>query len=339
MTDYNILIPILASFIVTLFLMPYWIKKARDIGLIWDDMNKLSKDKVSGSGGVVVVLGFVIGVLIYVAYRVFLLNSHNSNLVEILSLLSVILLLASLAFVDDLLGWRKGGLSKKSRLVLVLFAAVPLIVINAGKSVVAIPFLGVMDIGLLYPLVFIPIGIIGATTTFNFLAGFNGLEAGQGILILSSLALVSFFTGRSWLSIILLCMVAALLAFMLFNFYPAKVFPGDSLTYAVGGLIAVSAIVGNYEKIAVFFFIPYIIETLLKLRGGLKKHSFGRAEEDGSLGLLYNRIYGLEHLSILVMQKIGVKPSERKVVISLWVFQLAIILIGLFIFRVGIFLE
>ncbi|HIF03136.1 MAG TPA: glycosyl transferase family 4, partial [Nitrospinaceae bacterium] len=33
----------------------------------------------------------------------------------------------------------------------------------------------------------IPLGIVGAATTFNFLAGFNGLETGQGILIFSGL--------------------------------------------------------------------------------------------------------------------------------------------------------
>ena len=280
-----LIIPILVSFCVTLCLLPYWIKKAKEIGLLWEDMNKFAKGKVSGSGGIMVSLGFVMGTLSYVAYRVFFLPNHNGSLVEIFSLLTVILILGSVGFIDDLLGWRKGGLSRRSRLFLVAMAAIPLVVINAGKSSITLPLWGSIDIGLLYPLILIPIGVMGATTTYNFLAGFNGLEAGNGIILLFSLAIVSFFTGNSWLSIIALCMCASLLAFLFFNFSPAKVFPGDSLTYSVGGLIAAMSILGNFEKIAIFFFIPYVLETLLKGRGKLKKYSFGKAMEDGTLDL------------------------------------------------------
>jgi len=336
MIDYILLLSILASFFVVLYILPLWIKKAKQTGLVWEDMNKISSPQVAGSGGIGVVLGFVIGVLIFVAYRVFYLKSLDF-LVEIFSLLSCVLLLSGIGLIDDLFGWRKGGLSIGSRLILVLFASIPLIVINAGKSVMSLPFLGTIDFGLVYPLVLIPIGIVGATTTFNFLAGYNGLEAGQGIILLSSLALVSFFTGNPWLSIILLCMVAALFAFLLFNFYPAQVFPGDSLTYAVGGMVAISAILGNFEKIAVFFFIPYIIETVLKLRGNLKKHSFGKPSSDGSLDLKYNKIYGLEHASIWFLKKLNIKSTEKRVTYSIWLLQILIIAISLVIFRQGIF--
>ena len=64
-------------------------------------------------------------------------------------------------------------------------------------------------------------------------------------------------------------MVGALIGFYIYNKFPAKVFPGDILTYSVGALIAGMAILGNFEKIAVFVFIPYIIETILKSRGKL----------------------------------------------------------------------
>lgn len=337
MINLILVIPILVSFFVTLFLLPFWIRKAKEIGLVWDDMNKSSKEKVSGSGGIMVVMGFVIGVLFFVGYRVFILKSQSNFLVEIFSLLNVILILASIGFIDDLFGWRKGGLSRRSRIILVLIAAIPLVVINAGKSVMDLPFFGQVDLGIIYPLVFIPIGIAGATTTFNFLAGFNGLEAGQGILLLFSLAIVSFFTGNSWLTIIALCMAASLFAFLLFNFYPAKVFPGDALTYGVGGLIAIMAILGNFEKMAVFFFIPTIIEVILKSRGGFMKHSFGKPEKNGSLGLKYDKIYGLTHLAIFLLNKTGVKATERKVVLLIWAFQAVIIVLGFAMFGRGIF--
>ncbi|MDO8460317.1 MAG: glycosyl transferase family 4 [Nanoarchaeota archaeon] len=339
MTDKLLIIPILASFLITLSLMPFWIRKAKEIGLLWEDMNKLSSEKVAGSGGLMVVAGFVIGVLLFVAYSVFYLKDHASILVQVLALLSVILLLSGIGFIDDLFGWRKGGLSRRSRLILVAVAAVPLMVINAGRSGISVPFVGFVDLGIFYPLLIIPIGIAGATTTYNFLAGFNGLEAGQGIILLSAFAIVAYFTGFSWLAIIALCMVAALIAFLFYNFCPAQVFPGDSITYAIGGLLAIMAILGNFEKIAVFFFIPYIIETILKLRGGLTKHSFGRPAKDGSLDLQYDKIYGIEHAAIFFFKKINIKPTERKVVGLIWAFQIVIIIIGFLLFKQGIFLH
>ena len=99
-------------------------------------------------------------------------------------------------------------------------------------------------------------------------------------------------------------------------------------------MIAGIAIIGNVEKIAIFFFIPYIFETILKVRGKLKKYSFGKPNEDGSLDLAYDKIYGLEHLAILILKKI--KPSkkvyENDVVTLINIFQLLIILLGFLIF-------
>jgi UDP-N-acetylglucosamine--dolichyl-phosphate N-acetylglucosaminephosphotransferase len=202
----------------------------------------------------------------------------------------------------------------------------------------SVPLIGPIEFGIIYPLVLIPIGIVGASTTFNFLAGFNGLEAGQGILLLFSLGIVSLFTGSYWLMAFSLCMIASLIAFLLYNFYPAKIFPGDSLTYSVGGLIAVISILGNFEKIAIFFFIPYILETCLKLRGRLEKHSFGKPTPDNCLELNYDKIYSLNHLSIFLLRKNNIKVTEKKVVFSIWLFQTFIIILGFIIFREGIFL-
>lgn len=336
MINLILILPLLASFLVTLFLIPFWIRKSHQIGLMWDDMNKFAKKKVAGSGGIIVLAGFIIGLFVFVAYRTFFLND-TTHLIEIISLSSVVLLAGGIGLIDDLFGWQRGGLSKRSRLILLIIAAIPLMAINAGRHSMSLPLVGVVDFGIFYPLLLIPLGIVGATTTFNFLAGYNGLEAGQGVIILSAMAIISYALGNSWLSIIALCMVIALLAFLFYNFVPARVFPGDVLTYLVGSLIAIIAILGNFEKIAVFFFIPYILETLLKLRGGLKKQSFGKPQKDGSLKMPYDKIYGLEHAAIWILQKVGIKPTEKRVVFSIWAFQILIILIGFIIFRKGIF--
>tara|TARA_Y100000310_G_C20673451_1_gene811531 strand:- start:1540 stop:2493 length:954 start_codon:yes stop_codon:yes gene_type:complete len=315
--------------------LPKWIENSKARGFLWEDMNKFKHPKnVASSGGVIVVLSFVLGTLYYIAIKTFLIKSYNNEIVEIFALLTVILIFTIIGVIDDLWDWKEGGISKKWRLFLAFFASIPLVVINVGTSTMSIPFFGAVDFGILYPFLLVPIGIVGAATTYNFLAGYNGLEASQGILILSFLSFVAYLTGSSWLALVGMTMVFSLAAFYIFNKYPAKIFPGDSLTWSVGALIAIMSILGNFEKIAAFVFIPYIIETVLKSRGKLKKHSFSKPRKDNSLKMPYEKIYGLEHLAIYILEK--TKPShkvyEKDVVYLINGFQIFIIILAWLIF-------
>jgi len=323
--NYLLLISVLVSFLLTVLVLPTWIRKCRGIGLVWEDMNKFGHPKnVAASGGVVVIMAFVLGVLSYVALKTFVFGGTVRAL-EIFALLGVVLILGIVGLTDDLLGWKNKGLSAGVRLLLAIVASIPLVVINAGTHFMNLPFFGSVNFGILYPLILIPLAVVGVTTTYNFLAGFNGLEAGQGVLILGFLSFVAYATGSAWLGIVGLCMVGALVGFYIFNKVPAKVFPGDMLTYGVGAVIAGMAILGNFEKIAFVVFIPYMIEVILKVRGGLKKHSFGVPDRYGKLKLPYDKIYGLEHLAIWVL---GDGATERKVTYLIHGVQILFILIA-----------
>jgi UDP-N-acetylglucosamine--dolichyl-phosphate N-acetylglucosaminephosphotransferase len=326
-----LLVPIISSFLIALFCLPIWIKRAKKESLCGKDMHKVDGEEVAEAGGVCAIMGFIFGSLIYIGIRTFVFASYK-NAMEIFCLLSVILIISFVGFTDDILGWKK-GLSKISRVLFLAFAALPLLAINAGQAVTG------TSMELIYPLLLLVIGIIGASATFNFLAGYNGLETSQGIIIISALSIVTYITGDRWLSVIGMTMVAGLFAFYIFNKYPAKVFPGDILTYGTGALIAIIAILGSIEKIAIFFFIPYILETILKIRGKLKKESFAKVNPDGSLEMPYDKIYGLEHLAIYILKKI--KPSkkvyEKDVVLLINLFQIAIVIAGFLIFKVDVF--
>lgn len=339
------LISVIISFLVSWFILPRWIKRAKFIGLSGKDMNKRSKPDVAEFGGIAVIAGFTLGLLVYVAIKTFYFKDTLET-IKIFAILSVVLILAFIGMVDSLLAaisrcgpggknWRK-GLRKRYRILLCLFAAIPLMVINAGHGVVSLPVLGEVDLGWIYPFILIPIGITGASTTFNFLAGYNGLEAGQGVLIIGALSIVAVLTGNSWLALVGLCMIASLLAFLKFNWFPAKVFPSDVLTYPIGALIAIFAIVGNMERIAIFFFIPYIIEVALKSRGKLVKQSYGVPNKDNSLEMPYEKIYGIEHFAIWFLKKVKKRVFEKDVVYLVYTLQILVIIIGFVVFRKGI---
>jgi len=318
---------LLLSFLITFILLPKWIKRAKREKIVGKDIHKLDKRKVAEGGGIAVFIGFTVSIMLYVAIKTFVFRD-SSKVIEVLALLEVLFLASIIGIFDDLLGWKK-GLGIRIRLIFLLFAAVPLMVINAGDHVM----LGI-NFSLFYPLFLIPLAIVGATSTFNFLAGYNGLESSQGILILLALTIINFVVGNFWLALISMCMVSSLFAFYLFNKYPAKVFPGDILTYSVGAVIASIAILGNIEKIALFFFIPYVFEVFLKLRGKLKKESFSVIEKDGSLRLKDGKIYGLEHLAIVFLR--WIKPSHKayewEVPLVINIFQLIIIILGFVLF-------
>jgi UDP-N-acetylglucosamine--dolichyl-phosphate N-acetylglucosaminephosphotransferase len=327
------------SLIATILVLPYWIKKCKITGLLWEDMNKYNHPKnVAGSGGIIVVFSFILGLLTYIAVQTFFFNEASTIRLQIFSLLSVILIVALVGLVDDLLGWKHGGLSSRFRVFLALMASIPLIVINVGHHTMSFPFIGPINLGWIYPIILVPLAIAATTTTYNFLAGFNGLEAGQGIIILSFLSFIAYITGSPWLAIVGLTMVASLIIFYTYNRCPARVFPGDILTYSIGALIGIMAILGNFEKVALFVFIPYILETFLKVRGKLKKYSFGIPDKKNNLTMPYNRIYGLTHLAIFILSKFKKQIRERDVVYFIFLFQIIICLISLLIFFNTLFL-
>jgi len=203
-------------------------------------------------------------------------------------------------------------------------------VINAGQHVMSVPFIGAVDFGLFYPLVIVLVGVVGATNGYNLLAGYNGLEAGLGAIIFMALGIISMVTGQLWLALIAGIIVLALFAFLIFNKIPAKIFPGDSLTYSLGALLACFAILGNIERAAIILFIPFIIEGILKARSKFKAENFGKVNKDNSIDMPYQKIYSLTHLSIVVLKKI--KPSrkvyERDVVLSLCLVEIIFAIIA-----------
>ena len=323
---------VLFSFLLTFSLTKWWIGVARLNRLLGKDMNKFNKPLVAEAGGIAVISSIVFSILFYIAMKVFVLNSE-SNLIGILALLVTLIIAGFIGFVDDILGWKK-GLKQWQKLLMTLPAAFPLMVISAGQHIMNVPLIGAVDFGLIYPLILIPIAIMGTSNGYNILAGYNGLEAGLGIVIFSFLGLVAASNNAIWLSVIALIIVASLIAFLIFNKYPSKVFPGDSLTYSLGVLIGCFAILGNMEKIALFIFIPFIIEGILKLRSKLKAENFGIPKKDNSLSAPYSKTYSLTHFAINFLKYI--KPShkvyEKDVVSFIITLELIIAIILFFVY-------
>jgi len=312
------------AMVITILILPSWIRLVYKKGLVSKDMHK-SNTKVADLGGLCILAGFLGGLLGFVGYHIF-----GQGILEHVDILFAgvcsVLIAAMIGFADDTLGW-KIGLRQWHRVVLSLLAALPMVALNVGEATMNFPLFGEVYLGLLFPLVMIPLAIVGASNGFNMIAGFNGLESGMGILILSTLGWLSYVRGYSTAAVLAFAMVGALISFLIYNWYPAQIFPGNTMTYAVGALIGIVAILGNIEKFGFILFIPYFIECVLKSKGFMQKESFGKLQA-GYLRNRYKKWYGLEHVAI----SLWYRATEQKVVLSLLAFEGVFILIALSIF-------
>jgi len=272
----TILLPAIFSLIATVaaikLVMPYFY----NAGIVAEDRNKEKIKKIPGSGGVTVAFGVTVGILAYTFGASFLFPAII-NVSTILAVALSIILIAGVGFIDDInvktkrvqVTGMKGinqGLKQWQKPLLTIIGALPLMAINAGVSTVHIPFLGLVHFGIFFPIIIIPLSVMFVTNSYNLLGGFNGLEASTGLIAGVGLMLYSFFFGNAIGLFLSSVLVGSLLAFLCFNWYPAKLLPGDSLTYCIGGAIIAIMIIGHAEAFGLIIFIPWIIEFILHLR-------------------------------------------------------------------------
>lgn len=295
----------IVSFFIVYWLLPWFIKYLRKLGLVVKDQNKENKPLVAFSGGIIVMGGMLAGILLVVFFETFLpqyskIFNGNGSLNYLFAGIISIIIITIVGFLDDLLvkadKERSEGLKQWQKPLLTLLAAVPLMVVNAGNNLVTFPFFGTVDLGLLYPLLLVPIGVVGAANMVNLLAGINGSESGMALVYFGALGLYTFFHQSYLGTLFSLVAFFAVFAFFLFNRSPAKILPGDSLTYLLGATLAVIAIVGDVEKSAIILSIPFFIEFILKARSKFKAQSYGFFKNGKVASLYGGKIHSLIHL-------------------------------------------
>ncbi|MBI4399953.1 hypothetical protein HY570_04350 [Candidatus Micrarchaeota archaeon] len=310
-------IVLLISFGVVYLLTPFLIKKLVKMKLTGPDLNKEHKPEVPRIGGISLFLGFILAILVS------LYLSPNPNVELMLAAISSITLIGFLGLMDDVL-----NIKDIYRVILPFFAALPLMLVTAGTSTMVMPLIGAVNFnyGLLalpligtiqlnlYALILIPIGIVACSNLINLLSGFNGLEAGTGLV--TSLALLISFALSTQAGMVheplflLVATIGSCLAFLIFNWYPAKIFPGNITTYTLGATIAAVVILGNIERAGVIALTPQIVEFFLKTRTFFRAENFG---ESINGRLHYNgKISSLTHLIMRYF-----KPTEKQLVLIL----------------------
>ncbi len=295
------------SFILAYLAIPAFNRFMIAAGIVGRDVMKRDGKPIPDMGGPGVMVGFLLGIFLYIGLETFALKS-SQDLIYILASLSTILIITLIGIFDvltALMKTREGagiferlkrrGIPQWFYFFIPLPAAVPLMAVAAGVTHMSLPFFGRVELGLAYPLILVPLAVLCCSNATNFLAGFNGLEAGMGTVLLASLGAFALISNKMAAAALALSFAAALLAFLRYNWYPAKVFPGD-LNYTIGAVAACVTVLGNMEKFAILCFTPWVVEALLKAASRFNAETYGMLQTNGVVKPRDNSIRSMTHL-------------------------------------------
>lgn len=276
-SEFKVILPVIISFGVCAILCPLLIPFLRKLkfGQYIREEGPKSHQKKSGTptmGGIVIVLSISITCLLYMG-----------NYKEIVPVLFVTIGFGIIGFMDDYIKVvmkRNMGLRAWQKLVgQILVTAVFGFYLDRYTDIgtlMLIPFSGgkYADISFLFVPFFL-IVVLGTVNGSNFTDGLDGLESSVTVLIATFFTVVAIGL-HSNLSPITGAVAGSLMAFLLYNVYPAKVFMGDTGSLALGGFVASTAFMLQMPLFIILVAFIYLIEiisvilqvTYFKLTGG-----------------------------------------------------------------------
>ncbi len=194
--------------------------------------------------------------------------SRSFNLITWILILAT-LLFGAVGFIDDyikVIKKRNLGLTARDKLICQIIVALLLVFYQYGSeslsSNLLIPVLKIsIDLGVLY-IPFIIFVVVGTVNSVNLTDGLDGLASLTSIITLGFFAVVAHKMQSYKIEFFCIILVGALIGFLYFNKYPAKVFMGDTGSLALGGAIVGVAVLLNLPLILPIAGGIFFIETL-----------------------------------------------------------------------------
>lgn len=204
-------------------------------------------------GGMMIILGLVVGTL-----------AAGQWSVELGLALFIVLGHFVIGFVDDYIKVvRKHnlGLKAKQKLLGQIIMAAMVAYFGNLPTDLWVPFVGNVELGsFFYVLLFFV--LVGTTNAVNLTDGLDGLAAGTVSVASLCFMVVCLILGNYNLAIFCAATVGACLAFLKFNYNPAKIFMGDTGSLALGGAIASMGILTHTELLLVVIGFIFVMEAM-----------------------------------------------------------------------------
>lgn len=259
---YHVAAPVLIAFAISALLGPIIIPFLRKLKVGQTEREELKSHlKKTGTptmGGLIILAGVLVTSLFFI--------KDNP---EIIPILFLTVGFGAIGFLDDYLKvvlHRSDGLLAWQKMLLQIIVtgifAYYLINYTEVSLLMQIPFLKgqYLDPGKA-ALPFMFFVVIGTVNGVNFTDGLDGLASSVTVLVATFFSVVAIGT-KSGIEPVTCAVVGALLGFLLFNVYPAKVFMGDTGSLALGGFVAASAYMLQMPLFIPIVGFIYMIEVI-----------------------------------------------------------------------------
>ena len=265
----------IAAFCITavsgIFLIPalhrlHFGQTIRESGPVWHN----KKQGTPTMGG----FCFILGVLLAVGLAYVGLSRLEPGLLEPQQLQASLLVLflafgsGFIGFLDDftkVVRHRNLGLLAWQKLVLQFLVTgcfmAGLSSLGLMTRIIMLPVVGAVDLGIVYyPIAFF--GIIFLVNAVNLTDGLDGLCSCVTFVSMLGYLLAASMLGFYHVAVLSTAMAAACAGFLVWNFYPAKVFMGDTGSMFLGGMVTALAFVMGRPELVIFFGIVYIWDAM-----------------------------------------------------------------------------
>jgi len=224
--ELNIVFSLITAFLITYVAIPKVIFFAEKLRLIDEAGIRASHmGSVPIFGGIAIFTGIIFSLLFW------------ADIENIQFILVSLLIVFFVGVIDDLL-----ELSPFKKLVGQVMATLIIIFLGDLQIDNMHGVLGVYDLPIWIGTLFTIFVVIVITNGFNLVDGVDGLAGGIGVISSFSFGVIALLMGQSDMAIVAFTLMGALLGFLRHNFFPAKIFMGDTGSLVVGMILSILSI-------------------------------------------------------------------------------------------------
>lgn len=243
---HNVFLIVFITFLTSTLLVPFVKKCAIYLGAMdLPNERKMQKKPMPRMGGLAIFASFLLGYMLFARTSIQMLSILIGGFVIVLT-----------GLFDDI-----KRVPAKIKFIMQIVAAC--IVVFYGNIVLS--HIDVLGLNFDFPT---PINyiitiffIVGITNTINLIDGLDGLSSGVSSIYFATIAIIAFILNKmQGLDVILsLIMLGSTLGFLVHNFYPAKIYVGDTGSYFLGFTISVIALLGFKATTLTSLIVPIVI--------------------------------------------------------------------------------
>lgn len=238
------------AFISTLFITPYLMERLINKKYVVRDYYKIGKPLKPTYGGIAMLVGVLASLILA---QLFL---ESELMIRVLILYFIVFSFAILGFVDDLL-----DIGRPAKFFLPFFMALPIALLNIDPILDFGPI--TFKLKFIYPFIISPIYVMVVANLINMHSGYNGLSGGLATILAIAISIKAYLIQGEQSLVFIAPIMGALLGFMVYNFYPTKIFQGNVGSMLIGSALGALIITLNMEYFGFIIFIPHTINFIL----------------------------------------------------------------------------